>query len=463
MKTPAFLVAGTHSGVGKTTLSFTLMALLQKKGFKVQPFKIGPDYIDGGYHRLATGKDSINLDLWMMGWKGLEGSFNRYSTSSDVSVIEGMGALFDGKNGTTSGSSAEIAKHLKIPIVLVLDIYGMTVTTAAILEGLLRFDPKVRLAGIILNRAGSLGHFEMVMKALKPSLRKKVLGCLLRSREREIPERHLGLRTLEENPKALSIMETTVESASKTIDISKLVKALGIRKRLSVKTSQDFSPAEVRIGIAKDPAFCFYYAENLSMLQEAGAQLIHFSPLKDKALPKNLDGLYFGGGYPESFPQRLSANRKLRLEILKKIESGMPVYAECGGLMYLSESIQGFEGKAYPMVSAVPLKVQMDRKRLTLRYVEIKTTKQTLLGPKGTTARGHEFHYSKIASSRYTGKLLYQGKNSMKESFTEGFENKNLLASYVHLHFRSNPLIPAFFVEDCWNYRQSLKSWLLSG
>jgi cobyrinic acid a,c-diamide synthase len=194
------------------------------------------------------------------------------------------------------------------------------------------------------------------------------------------------------------------------------------------------------------------------MLQEAGAELVYFSPLKDKALPKNLDGLYFGGGYPESFPQRLSANRKLRLEVLKKIESGMPVYAECGGLMYLAESIQGFEGKAYPMVSAVPLKIQMDRKRLTLRYVEIKTMKETLLGPKGTIARGHEFHYSKIASNRYAGKPLYQGKNSMNGSFTEGFENKNLLASYVHLHFRSNPLIPAFFVKHCWNYRQSLKS-----
>jgi cobyrinic acid a,c-diamide synthase len=449
---PAFLVAGTSSGVGKTTLSFTLMGLLQQKGFAVQPFKIGPDYIDGGYHCLATGKDSINLDLWMMGWKGMEESFSRYSTGADVAVIEGMGALYDGKNGTTNGSSAEIAKHLKIPIVLVLDIWGATVTTGAILEGMINFDKKVSIAGVILNRAGSQRHYEMVMKALKPSLRKKIIGYLIRSREREIPERHLGLRTLEENPKALQVLKATIEAGAQTIDVHRLARLLKLKKRKHSSLVSLQTKSEVRVGIAKDEAFCFYYAENLRMLQEAGAELVYFSPLKDKKLPANLDGLYLGGGYPESFPQKLSTNKKVRSEILQEIKDGMPVYAECGGLMYLSESIKGFDGNPFSMVSAIPLKVQMDRKHLTLRYVEIKTTAKTLLGPAGTIARGHEFHYSRIAVNHYRGKPLYRAVNSAGEKFTEGFANNKLLASYCHLHFKSNPLIPAYFVQACWDY-----------
>jgi len=455
---PAFLVAGTSSGVGKTTLSFTLMALLQQKGFAVQPFKIGPDYIDGGYHHLATGKDSINLDLWMMGWKGLEESLRYYSQDADISVIEGMGALYDGKNGTTSGSSAEITKHLKIPVVLVVDIWGATVTTGAILEGLLNFDKKVLVAGIILNRAGSRKHYEMVIKSLKPVLRRKVIGYLTYSKEREIPERHLGLRTLEENPKALQVLKETIKAGSQTIDIAQLARVLKIKKRKNFTAMKSKSLAEVRLGVAKDEAFCFYYAENLRMLQEAGAELVYFSPLNDKTLPPDLDGLYLGGGYPESFPQKLSSNQKMYLEIFQKIKEGMPVYAECGGLMYLSESLKGFDGKTFPMVSALPLKIKMDRNHLTLRYVEIKTTTPTLLGPAGTTARGHEFHYSRIISNRFRLKPIYFGVNSEGKKFTEGFSNRNLLASYCHLHFKSNPLIPAYFIQACWNYQLQRKN-----
>ncbi len=459
-QSPSFLVTGTHSGVGKTTFSFTLMALLKRKGYAVQPFKIGPDFIDGGYHRLATGKDSINLDLWMMGWKGIEESFRDYSTETDVSVIEGMGALFDGKNGTTSGSSAEIAKHLKVPVVLVVDIWGATVTTGAILEGLLNFDRKVKVAGVILNRAGSEGHAQMVIKSLKPSLRKKVIGYLFRSDEFEVPERHLGLRTLEENAKSLRVLNATTQSASKTINIDHLAHLLKIQKKkkhLSPSKKYLIKP-EVRIGVAKDAAFCFYYAENFRMLKQAGAELVYFSPLKDKALPKNLDGLYFGGGYPESFLPLLSTNRRLRQEVLLKIKEGMPVYAECGGLMYLSKSIQGFDSKVFPMISALPLKIRMDRKHMTLHYIWIKTRKSTLLGPQGTIARGHEFHFSRIVSNRYYGRSVYRVTTSMNRSFVEGFKHQNLLASYIHLHFKSNSLIPAFFVRSCWNYGLTKKT-----
>ncbi|HJT25611.1 MAG TPA: cobyrinate a,c-diamide synthase, partial [bacterium] len=371
-KHPSFLVAGTHSGVGKTTAAFALMSLLAKKGLKVQPFKIGPDFIDGGYHRLATGVDSINLDLWMMGWKGIQESFREYFSQAEVSVLEGMGALYDGKNGTTSGSSAEIAKRLGVPVLLVVDIWGMTVTTGAILEGLAGFDRRVKIAGVLLNRAGGKGHFEMLMKSLKSSLRAKVIGYLPRSEAFEIPERHLGLKTLEENKKALQVKAALVKTAEETIDLPKLKNIFNIHTvnhphpvplplRGEGRDEVEFSVQNlVRIGIAKDSAFCFYYAKNLKMLQEAGAQLVYFSPLKDRKLPPDLGGLYLGGGYPESFPKELSANKSLRREILAKVKEGMPVYAECGGLMYLSESLADFNGKAFPMVSALPLKVRME-------------------------------------------------------------------------------------------------------
>ncbi len=452
---PAFLVTGTHSGVGKTTLSFTLMALLERRGFRVQPFKVGPDYIDGGYHRLATGRDSINLDLWMMGWKGLEESFRRHAAQGDVAVIEGMGALYDGKNGTLSGSSAEIAKRLDVPVILIIDIWGSTVTAAAIVEGLLRFDPQVRPAGIILNRAGSQKHFQMVLRAFRPALRRRVLGYLSRDRAREIPERHLGLKTLGENARARETLEATVAAASQTIDISRLIQLLKVHQTdPSPKGLSDPEPG-VRIGLARDAAFCFYYRENLDRLRQAGAELVEFSPLKDKKLPTGLDGLYLGGGYPESFPGRLFRNRGLRKEILGKVRGGMPVYAECGGLMYLSRSLRGFDGRTWPMVGALPLAIAMDRRRMTLRYVEIKTTSPTLLGPKGTVARGHEFHYSSILSNGYRGKALYQGVNGGGDRFQEGFAFKNLLASYCHLHFASNPLLPASMVGACRNYGSS--------
>ncbi len=464
MSPPGFLVAGTHSGVGKTTVTFTLLSLLAEKGFRVQPFKVGPDFIDGGYHRLATGVDSINLDLWMMGWGGLLESFREFSRPAEVSVIEGMGALFDGKNGTVSGSSAEIAKRLKVPVLLVVDIWGMTATTGAVLEGLLNFDPQVKVAGILLNRAGGQGHFEMVMKSLKPSLRKRVLGYLPHSEDFAIPERHLGLKTLEENKEARRIKAALAAAARETVDLSKLILAFGIRRpkgeglhRASPQGGRGPSPFQgpVPIGVARDAAFCFYYAENLRLLERAGARLVYFSPLKDRRLPPGLSGLYFGGGYPESFPGRLAANRGLRREILQVLRAGMPVYAECGGLMYLSESLRDFGGKAFPMVSALPFQVKMEKNRLTIRYVELKTTRDGLWGPRGTRARGQEFHHSRIVSNRYRGKPAYDCVTSTGETFTEGFQSGNLLASYLHLHFKSNPGIAAAFVKKCGEYNRA--------
>ena len=455
-RTPVFLVAGTHSGVGKTTASFTLMALLKQKGFRVQPFKLGPDFIDGGYHRLATGMDSINLDLWMMGWEEVAESFRRYSSFADVSVIEGMGALFDGKNGTVSGSSADIAARLEVPVILVADIWGMTVSTAALLQGFSRFDRKVKIAGIVLNRAGGKKHYEMVLRGLPSSLRDKVLGYLPSDEELQVPERHLGLRTLQENDQAANLKKAAIRLATKTLDIKKPIHLFSIRKRKPAAPTRKITRMPfkgIKIGIAQDKAFCFYYMENLKMLEEQGIRLVPFSPLSDRKLPRGLSGLYLGGGYPESFPEKLSANRSLRAEILREINKGMPVYAECGGLMYLAKSLTDFEGKSCPMVGAVPVRIKMEKKMMAIRYVEIKTSRATLLGPEGTVARGHEYHHSRIISDSHRGPKPYQVVSSTGEKFQEGFIFKNLLASYVHLHFKSNPAVPYAFAFKCWQHR----------
>jgi cobyrinic acid a,c-diamide synthase len=362
-----------------------------------------------------------------------------------------MGALYDGKNGTVSGSSAQIAKHLGLPVLLVVDIWGMTVTTGAVLKGLSDFDPQVKMAGILLNRAGSRGHFEMVMKSLKPAIRNKVIGYLPHSETFSVTERHLGLKTVEENGRARKMISALEKAAEGTIDRAKLIRLFESKKASPQKTGS--APVrhtvKVRIGIAKDPAFCFYYAENLRLLQDAGAKLVYFSPLKDRHLPPDLGGLYLGGGYPESFPKELSANRNLRVEVLQKVKEGMPVYAECGGLMYLSESLAGFDGKVFPMVSALPLQVKMEKNRLAIHYVELKTTQDSLLGPQGTLARGQEFHQSRIISNRFKGKPVYDCVTSTGRIYTEGFQSENLLASYIHLHFKSNPLIAESFVEKC--------------
>lgn len=454
--TPAFLISGTHSGVGKTTVSFAVMSILHEFGFNVQPFKVGPDFIDPGYHKLATGRESINLDLWMMGLSNVRKSFARFSAPADVAVVEGMGALFDGERGTERGSAGYLAKKLGVPVLLVVDVWGMTRSAAALIDGFMSFDPRVRIAGVILNRAGSEGHYQMVLDSLPSRIRRLVLGYLPRSTHLSVPERHLGLLTLEENTEALKVKDALLRSAKQTLDVGRLVRLFGIRKKIVPvpRDSHRTIPPKVRVGIARDKAFCFYYTENLMMLEEAGAELLPFSPLGDASLPDALDGLYFGGGYPESFPEVLSGNQGMRRKILEFSRAGMPVYAECGGLMYMGRSLKNFDGRKYPMASVLPVDTEMDKDYLAIKYVEIETTAETLLGPKGTKVRGQEFHQSRLVSSRAEDRC-YRVTTNAGKVFSEGFRRANVLASYIHLHFKSNPTVPSHFVSRCLDYRKT--------
>lgn len=454
--TPAFLISGTHSGVGKTTVSFAIMSVLHGLGYDVQPFKVGPDFIDPGYHKLATRRESINLDLWMMGLSNVRKSFARFSAPADVAVIEGMGALFDGEGGTGRGSAGYLARMLGVPVLLVIDVWGMTRSAAAVIDGFMSFDPRVRIAGVILNRAGSEGHYRMVLDSLPSRIRRLVLGYLPRSTHLSVPERHLGLLTLEENTEALKVKDALLRSAKQTFDVSRLVRLFGIKKKPvpGPRGGSKASPPRVRVGIARDKAFCFYYTENLMMLEEAGAELLPFSPLGDATLPDDLDGLYFGGGYPESFPDVLSENKSMRRKILELSRAGMPVYAECGGLMYMGRSLKNFDGRKYPMASILPIDTEMDKDYLAIKYVEVETTAETLLGPKGTKVRGQEFHQSRLVSSR-AEEGCYKVTTNAGKVFSEGFKRANVLASYIHLHFKSNPSVPSHFVSRCLDYRKT--------
>ncbi len=445
---PSFIIAGTHSGVGKTTASFALMSSLAKRGLEIQPFKIGPDFIDPGYHKLATGRLSINLDRYLMGWEDIQNTYNSYSQTAHISVIEAMGALHDGENGTDIGSAADFSNTLNIPILLVVDIGGMTRSTEAVILGFENFNPKIKISAILLNRAGSEKHYQMVLQSLSEQFRKKVIGYLPAHKDICVEERHLGLKTVEENPKKNNLKENVLKHVENTLNIEYLLSLLNfniIQPVHFVKTPSSFN--KVRIGIAKDQAFCFYYQYNLKALEDAGAELVFFSPVYDSSLPSNLAGIYLGGGYPESFAREIEENTRMKLDIKHFAEKGFPIYAECGGLMYLAETLTGFNSKKYAMTGVLPLSVKMDSSYLAIRYVEIKTTETSLLGPAETQVRGQEFHQSRILHSNAAE--CYNLIHSTDGKFSGGFKFKNVVCSYVHLHFASNKSIAPHFVRFC--------------
>jgi cobyrinic acid a,c-diamide synthase len=433
------LIAASHSGAGKTTVTAVVLRALRRRGLEVQPFKVGPDFIDGAYHAEAAGRPSINLDVWMMGARGVRRSYERWSRDADVSVIESMGALYDGANGTGRGSAAHVAKLLGVPVVVVLDVWGMTRTTGAILEGLRSFDPELDIAGCILNRVGSPAHAKMIMDALPRGLRRLVVGAIEQRRELAIPERHLGLLTVDENPKANAEREEAYASAGQMIDLDRLARIAGIGRPAPARPAiaKGPSPPVARIAVARDAAFSFYYEENLLFLRDAGFELVPFRPTVDQHLPTEVDAVYIGGGYPESFAAELAANASLAAELRARTESGMPLYAECGGLMYLGRSLTGFDGVRHEMSGVLPLDVVMDPQHLSIRYVEVRTRAASPLGEAGMALRGQEFHQSRIAAAEIHA-ALFDVTTSDGQTYRDGYLLGGVVASYVHLHFASN-------------------------
>ncbi len=439
-KIPAVLIAGTHSGVGKTTVTLGLMAALRRRGLKVQPFKVGPDFIDPSHHEAICGRPSLNLDPFMMGEDGVRRSFSSALKGADVAVVEGVMGLYDGMDGTDMSSTAQVARILDIPTLLVINVHGMSRSAAAMELGFAEFDPQVRLVGTILNRVGSVRHLSM----LKSCLKKPVFGALPREKEMEMKSRHLGLvMGFEKEYDSDSLASFLEENAS----IDEILQ-LGTKSRLA---SDVPAPREksVRIGIAEDEAFCFYYYENLRELERRGAELVPFSPLRD-CLP-DVDGLYIGGGYPELYASSLEAAPALR-QIKSASEDGMPIYGECGGLMYLGQGIESETG-SHKMVGALPCTTIMEKRLVALGYVKAEVTGQNPMAMVGQTIRGHEFHYSRCVCDRdasYAYRLC-RGKGIIDGR--DGLVEHNTLAGYLHAHFYS--FSTDRFIESCKLYLRS--------
>lgn len=461
MPLPRLVVAALQSGTGKTTVATGLMAALTRRGVKVQPYKVGPDYIDPTYHAVATGRISRNLDGWMCPPETIAALVARSSEGAEIALIEGVMGLFDGAAATSeAGSTAQMAKWLGAPVLLVVDARGMARSVGALLQGLTGFDPDLRLAGVVFNNVGSESHYKLLCEAVgqyAPGV--EPLGWLPKQAAIRAPERHLGLVPSYEQPQVAAYLESLTALIDQQIDLEAVL-ALARRTALPLPAPPDRPAAageRVRIGIARDEAFHFYYEDGLDLLRDLGAELIPFSPLRDAALPPDLDGLYMGGGFPEVYRRELSGNEPMRSAILQAIDQGMPVYAECGGLMFLTEAIVDTEGESWPMVGAIPVRASMQNRLASLGYATAAVQGETLLGAPGETLRGHEFHWSVIEERPQDWPAAYQVTTRRGGTRPEGFCRGNLLASYVHLHFAANPAAAQRLIENLRRYRRAKK------
>ena len=451
----AFVIAGTHSGVGKTTVTLGLLAALRRRGIKVQPFKIGPDFIDPGLHRQFAEEISYNLDGWMLKRESNLQSFSAHSERKEVAVVEGVMGLFDGYDGKSErGSTAEMAKWLGLPVVLAIDASAMARSAAALVLGFLRFDPRLKILGIIFNRIGGEGHLRYLREAMASLPATDILGGLPYDERITIAERHLGLMTAEEALMDQKFMSRLADWIEKNLDLRRLLKKSRVTLPAAKLRDENKAIREkvASIGIAHDEAFCFYYPDNLSLLKAAGARLVPFSPLRDHMLPPNINALYLGGGYPELHACALAKNRPMRQAIQNFIDSGGLVYAECGGFMYLTEALIDQSGERFSMVGIYPVKTRMLSRLKTLGYREIKTKGGSFL-PAGMRVRGHEFHHSELDGdlrrNRKIKTIYLVSMKGKRKSAEEGYLYKNCLASYVHLHFGSSPGMAAQLVEAC--------------
>jgi len=441
------IISAPMTGSGKTTVTLGLLKALRKRGLAMQPFKIGPDFIDPGLHEIAAGVPSHNLDGWMFPREANEYLFGRAIEGKDVAVVEGVMGLFDGFDGKSeTGSTAEMAKWLDLPVILVVDAHPMARSAAAIIRGFQSFDAGVKIMGVILNRVAGERHYRLIADAVRDV---PILGWLPADPSIDIPERHLGLFTAKEEL-TVSRIRAVGEFFEAHIDVESLTSPLGRGRRGSqqagapgegYRSSQILRPSPYplpkgegktrgkRVALAHDRAFSFYYHANRLELENAGAKIVEFSPLSDYEVPE-ADLLYIGGGYPELYRRELEANTQMRNSVRRFIESGRKFYAECGGLMYLAESIDDAR-----MVGIVPVQIEMTGMLVDFGYCEIRTNSDSIVGPRGTTARGHQFHYSRPRCPNGNGYSVKQGQRE----YSEGFIFPNGIASYIHLHFLSNP------------------------
>ena len=449
----SIIIAAPVSGSGKTTVTIGIMTCLRRRGLQVAPFKVGPDFIDPGYHRLVTGQPSLNLDGWICPAETVREIFARHSANADIAVIEGVMGLFDGIGGNSDeGSTAQIARLTRSTVFLVVNAKGFARSIAAMIKGFAEFDPEVRIGGVILNNVSSENHGRILREAIESSLPIPIIGTIMRDSRLHIPSRHLGLMTAEENELTAQYLDHLARVIRNSVDMGMLWAIAGAGDLLDLQQEKEAPFSDVTIAVARDRAFCFVYESNLQLFRKSGAKVIEFSPLADASLPEGISGIYLPGGYPEAYADELSANSSMKKEIRGAIESGMPVYAECGGFIYLTAgvAVKGEDGVSLKEFAGIfPVATTMLKKRKALGYREIKLRADSILGRKGAIARGHEFHYSETEEMPGEIERLYQVSKRENDLGTEGYIYKNCLASYIHLHFCSNPGMAETFVESC--------------
>jgi cobyrinic acid a,c-diamide synthase len=503
----ALVIAGDRSGVGKTTITLAILSFLIRHGFKVQSFKVGPDYIDPMFHHYVTGRPCRNLDSVLTSESYIKSCFSRHIQDVEFAIIEGVMGLFDGvrfpmddppqpplirgetvtdhaplirgETVTDSlyynsyASTAYIARLLDLSVLLVIDCSRLSGSVAAIAHGFRSFDPELKIAGLILNRVGSDRHLELLTNALKP-LNLPIFGVLRRQDNITIPDRHLGLVPTDELPHLNPLIDQLAHLARTCFNWDLLLPLLRTQFFGNERTTKDTENTEeerkedelflphkgifvkrkdhkkrLRIGVARDRAFSFYYQDNLDLLEELGAELIFWSPLQDQGLPDDINGLYFGGGFPEVFAKELSENYGVLRDVKNAILSDIPTYAECGGLMYLCESLIDFNGNSWPMVGVLPTTTVMS-KQLTLGYKRGIVLQESPLFAAGSLVYGHEFHRSRLTNEPLSPLYhLWRYDDKIGEGIGEGWGLSQLHASYLHLHWGAYPEIPRRFLQNC--------------
>ncbi|WP_320055976.1 cobyrinate a,c-diamide synthase [Desulfuromonas thiophila] len=451
---PRLVVAGSHSGVGKSSLTLALVAALRQRGLTVQTFKVGPDYLDPGHLSQVSGRPCYNLDGWMCGRDYVSRLFAERSAAADIAIIEGVMGLYDGSSPTSlDGSTAQIADWLQTPVALVVNSHGMARSLAALVHGYASFEPTITLAGVIANFCGSDSHATLLAQALQAANLPPLLGAVPRNALPALPSRHLGLVSATETQWDADLIQQLAAAAEQHLNLDHLLQQARsapplppITPALPVKVVTN---GTVRLAIARDAAFQFYYQDLFDALEQRGVQLVFFSPLDDAKLPSGCNGLYLGGGYPEEYAGQLSSNHTMLNSIRSFCNSDRPVYAECGGLMYLSLGLQE-EEKSWPFVGILPSWTRMRSRRKRLGYMEVTLQQATLFGAAGIRLRGHEFHYSELCDDPLINPAWsagYRVRTNRDGSLRdEGYCCGKILASYTHLHLASAPEALAGFV-----------------
>ena len=462
---PRVLIAADRSSAGKTTIAIGLMSVFTKRGYVVQPFKVGLDYIDPSYHSRVTGRYSRNLDGFLMNRRAIMDVFAHAIRGADMGIIEGVRGLYEGLEGTSDiGTTAEIAKTLRSPVILVVDARSITRSAAALVEGYRSFDRRVDIKGVILNNIGSPAHATKAKEAIEHYTDIEVIGQIPRTDAIRLTMRHLGLVPAAEGQKRDRTFQKQLENIEAiiqdSVDIDKVFQIAATAAPLPLRKQQSFVASHsrqaehkklVRIGIAYDEAFNFYYNDLFDLFSLNGVELVFFSPLHDEEVP-TVDGIYFGGGYPELFGTELEHNRPMRESIVSCAQTGMPIFAECGGLMYLSESLT-YGRQTSRMAGVIPANTNMVENRV-IGYVSGTTVRDTAIGQKGTQFRGHEFHYSTLTetSRKLTFAFALQ-KGKGISGGCDGIQVQQTLASYTHIHPLSFPNLAHNFTQSCAKFR----------